>query len=679
MTAQDKKFDPNVQLQEIATELKALVADADAIDESKAKNIRRRWDQLAGETVDDLTLFAATKETLDQLREQIRRQVEKRDRLYTRLLDDLGQCEQAVKDGNLKQALSIEQSVSSRLKAIDGLSDQRREAVTTRVDALAPELSKLKQWRHWGTAHARENLIAEIEALIGSDRSPSAIARDIQKARQVWKGWDKSGDSAPKTLWEKFDKTCTRAYEPCQKHFKAQAEERAKNLTKRQAICNDLELIENESDWKAPEWREIDKRIQQLRQDYRRSGPVDRQQRGKIEARYAAADEKLEGRLSRERTRNRKSRIALTEEVAALKDTEDLPSAIERVKELQKLWRPTVLSSRRDERKLWQQFRAACDEVFAQRDAARQSQSEQQKENVKIRSALLKEFENEMNSNDDAARNLFDRFSKIREQWANAGDVGARNRSDLDKRFRKFTKALESKVRAIRRQRAQQADVLLANVDALLAQYEAAYDTSESLEESEVAATPIKAYWPDLTELPVTIRSALQNRYDQVTRFESGTTFDEIDGNKGSLAANELQQQTLCLKLEVAADVDSPPAYAKERMQLKVARLNQAMSGGSARGGNKDTDDDPRQLLRDVWCTGPVTPTCRRDTGERLKPILAKLLPDLRIDPSSLESQPSDQPMEIEEPVSEAPAAESVDEPVADATEASSKKDDEVD
>ena len=46
-----------------------------------------------------------------------------------------------------------------------------------------------------------------------------------------------------------------------------------------------------------------------------------------------------------------------------------------------------------------------------------------------------------------------------------------------------------------------------------------------------------------------------------------------------TLLANLPIKQLLCLRLEIAAGVESPPEYAQARMEYQVARLSESLSG----------------------------------------------------------------------------------------------------
>ncbi len=506
MAETEEKVETDALAETVISELRQLLKQKGPIDESTAKQIRKRWEEVDEKSLSDKTLFQSGTELIEQLRTGVHRQVDKRDKSYARLIEDIEKLEKAVADGNLTTALPLDQSTAERLRQLSGLSDQRREAAVERLTALGPEIKKLKQWRHWGTTQARETIIAEVEALVGSKQSPPKIAREVQQARATWKSWDKTGDTSPKSLWSKFDDACTRAYEPCKAHFDRLAQERKQNFAKRISICEQLEAVEADSDWKTPAWRDLDKQVRDLVNGWRRAGPVDRGKRKKIEARYDAVFKKLDARFERERARNVKQRNALTEEVLALKQSDDVHAAIARVKEVQRQWRPSVLSDRRLERKMWQQFKSACDDIFAVRDSERKTQSVEQDRNRDFRRSLLQKLQTEIESDDVTALSLHKRLDRLKQHWAEAGQVSPKQRTGLDKQFRGLVKKLDTRAKHIESKREQQLDTLIASLDALLEPCEQALLTDPA----SASQQSIDPRWPELDRVPQPQRSAFR-------------------------------------------------------------------------------------------------------------------------------------------------------------------------
>jgi len=388
-----------------------------------------------------------------------------------------------------------------------------------------------------------------------------------------------------------------------------------------------MEQIEADTDWSSPAWRDMDRQVLDLVNGWRRAGPVDRRKRKKVETRYEAVFKKLDARFERERSRNVKQRTAMTAEVLELKESTDVAASIERVKDIQKQWRPTVLSSRRDERKLWREFKSACDDVFAVRDSERKTQSAEQEQNRSARQALLKTIESDMERGDKTVLSMNSRIDKLREQWNSAGSVMPKHRSGLEKQFRGVIKKLQTRARSIRNQREQKMDEFIASLDALLSQYETRFDDESA---SVVAADPISSLWPSVDQLSEPTRRSLNKRFSRIAAYtEESASLDEDIA--ALMRRNETLRQDICLKLEVAADIDTPAEFSQARMQWQVDRLKKAMTGSSTDEAGNDAEST-RKLMRQYWAAGPVATGASQSLQNRFKQIASNLTPNLKID-----------------------------------------------
>ena len=279
-----------VNREAILGEINALLEATSSIDETRAKKVRKAIDTLrnsndtpaAGEADNDATdseLDAKIDAGLETLRARIHKQVERRNRDYEKALKLMDELETTLKDKELQKAERANNRLLSIMGNIPGLSEQRWQDIEKRLQRVRPQLRKLESWRHWGTTQARQNLISEVTQLTDAGLPPEQLAKRIQQARDQWHDWDKSGDHAGKALWKTFDRACETAYKPCIAHFAKLKQRRAENLGKRQAIIDSLNARYAATDWKQPDWRDIDKFLSHARRDYYKIGNVDHKHR----------------------------------------------------------------------------------------------------------------------------------------------------------------------------------------------------------------------------------------------------------------------------------------------------------------------------------------------------------------------------------------------------------------
>ena len=205
--------------QAILDEIRALLEGSGDIDEARAKKVRKAADALsdtldtedAGNTLSEAErqLDAGISAGPDQLPARILRQVERRQDNLEKALGLMDELENTLRDNELQKA----ERAHNRLLSLMGNIPERREQgwkdIDKRLHRVRPQLHRLESWRHWGTTQARQELINQVTKLKDADLPPEQLARDIQKAREQWHTWDKSGDHAGKELWKAGEQATT--------------------------------------------------------------------------------------------------------------------------------------------------------------------------------------------------------------------------------------------------------------------------------------------------------------------------------------------------------------------------------------------------------------------------------------------------------------------------------------
>lgn len=357
----------------------------------------------------------------------------------------LESLEQALDDGELQQAISLQDQVQQQLADTIGLTQRQILDFRQRLQMLVPGIAQLRDWRSWGTNRSRESLIEAVEQLVGTDYPPEELIQQIQQARQHWKTMDKTGVRAPRALWRQFDQACERAYEPVRIWRSEQAAQRQKNLETRVELCEQLEQQVQILDTATPnDWRAVSRFEQKIRQQWQQAGPVDRRQHKLIERRYLAAMKRLQDALQPVLEQELARRRGLIDQAEALAASTDHARAVETVKHLQSEWQPQVLASRRQEQALWKRFRTACDAVFERRQMHQALQRKAQKNRRQQQDAVLVAMaELTEQLGDGALSDADERFAHLQSEWA-AVTRGTTERGH-DRRFAQACKRFEAR------------------------------------------------------------------------------------------------------------------------------------------------------------------------------------------------------------------------------------------
>jgi len=599
--------------QAILDEISVLLGASNGIDEARAKKVRKAVDALrSGDdppaAVEDLqvadgALDATIDAGLETLRARIHKQVERRNRDYEKALGLMDELETALRDKELQKAERANSTLLSIMGNIPGLSEQRWQDVEKRLQRVRPQLRKLESWRHWGTTQARQELINQVTQLKAAGLSPEQLAKRIQQARDQWHDWDKSGDNAGKELWKAFDKACEEAYRPCIAHFEKLRQKRADNLGQRQAIIDSLNARFETTDWKQPDWRDIDKTISHARRDFYRIGNVDFRHRKPLARALDEVLEKFEEHLSRERTRSFRTREKLVADIEALAAVDNLRDALDQLEALKKHWTITVVEKRELENRLWKRFQAACDATYRRRDAERNEQAAERDENLKQKQALIEELARTAAAGDGELLAHAATLARLQDRWQAIGWVPRNSENSLNSRWRAVQQQFSSALKAAEsRARASGLDAL-ARRAALCSRWEQAV-----LAGSAIDADGARADWDALPALAGAHAGAMEQRFRQAL----GRPDD------AALARNLAAKRAACLRLEVLLELESPKECQAERMAFQVERLNASLKK------ELGAQDTPEDLLLAVLTTGAVPADAAGTIEERIGRCLAR-------------------------------------------------------
>ncbi|MDE3011718.1 MAG: DUF349 domain-containing protein [Pseudomonadota bacterium] len=290
--------------------------------------------------------------------------------LRDRIAQELEALEHALEDGHLHDA-------ETRLATLSELQSQAGGVAGSlggRIRRAVEEIARLRAWRRWGGQQARDHLCDAADALPSRELPPEELGRAIKALRAQWQAIAASEGGAPQHLWERFDAACERAWEPVREHFARQAERRAGNLERREALLADLEARVAALDVPPVDWKEQAFALADAGRRWHTLGPVDRKLSRPLEARFVAASGEIERRVRHVRDAEAAEREALIRRAEQLTERSDGRDTVSKLRELQAEWQArsrTVPLERAREQALWERFRAVCDSLFQARDAAR--------------------------------------------------------------------------------------------------------------------------------------------------------------------------------------------------------------------------------------------------------------------------------------------------------------------
>jgi exonuclease SbcC len=594
--------------QTLINDIETLLTKSKSIDETQAKNYRQTAETLISAHADH-PLGADLTNCLDQLRKRVHAQIAKRDADYELLMAELKKARAGLEEEKLKVAEDATHKALSIAGQIPGLSAQRRRDMEKQLDVIYPHMRKLSAWRHWGTTQARENLIAQIKQIHGSDMDPDNIVKTLREAKAQWQDWEKSGDHSEHALWKEFSKACDTAYEPCRAFYKAQKEERKKNLAQKRELLEEIDARFEKIDWSQPDWKEIDQWLRQVRSRFFKIGHTDYKQHKKLRTRLDTALAQFEVHLSRERERSLKMRRKLIDDIQALEVVEDVREAISQLDQLRKKWQITVLDKRGVENKLWDQYQKAQDVIYSRRNTERKEQDQARNENLKLKRRVVEDLIKASGASVDDLIKGQSVLAQHKDRFNEVGYVPRKAEKSLMDSWQSAQKQFGEASKNAQKARARNAQNTLLEKARFCTAIEQSKQQTETLDAAETPDTPdtIKAYQA-LPPLSSDLEALFQKRLD--------AALNETAYPDAVLRKNTDAQLLACLKAEVMLDLPSPEQYSKQRMAYQIERLSASMKKNAQAQENIET------LKQQLLTTGPIQADQHDAIVARIAPIL---------------------------------------------------------
>jgi len=600
-------------LHDICAQAEHLQAQDKPLRDEQLQKLEQRWRERphADEASAELESLHRRYESIhSRLRERLLQEQTEREELGQILPAKLNELEAALKSGESRHAVPLHGEISAKLDRLQLLEPRshRVHKLQNHLQRLRPQVRELQGWRRWGTNQAREHLCEQVEQLVGSEEDPNALAKRIHALQEEWKNLDRSGGPATRPLWERFQESCHRAYAPCTQYFEQQAQQRHDNQARKEALCQELESFLASTDWDDVDWKAVVGRVRKAQHAWHELGPVDRKRRRALDRRFKAVMDGFEQHLAPERERNLHERRALIGQISALQDMANTAAAIEQCKLLRQQWHTTVPARRKDEKKIWDEFQAACDAIFGRRRTESEERQKAQRDNLTHKQRICDEIESLCQVNSEHVEAAQRQVHKLQGEWQAIGHVPKAAAAGMDKRYRAALKGFRDHQSKLRHHAENQA---LERLRAKARLCEEVERLAEQGQHAGPALAELIKRWQDLEALANgDAERGLQSRFTTAhAQIESGQalTARELERNQGAL-------EQMCLQMELLAGVDSPAEFKEARMRYQVERLTQALQQGRT-----NAEDEARDLVSQWWLIGPAPASLRESLNNRFE------------------------------------------------------------
>ncbi|MGM9742445.1 MAG: DUF349 domain-containing protein [Candidatus Cryptobacteroides sp.] len=334
-----------------------------------------------------------------------------------------------------------------------------------------------------------------------------------------------------------------------------------KNLEAKEEFCQQAELLsENENVVDAF------KELQKLHEQWKEFGPVAKEYRDQIWDRFKAAtsviNKKYQAYFEEQKAKqaeNLAAKTVLCEKVEAIADKEDIKNSNEwnalskEIEEIQKEWKSIGFASRKENQKIYDRFRAACDKFFARKRDFYIEFKDSMNGNLEKKLAIIAEAEALKTSTE--WKKTTDRFINLQNQWKEIGAVPRKKSEQLWKRFR----AACDEFFAERDKHASPENNYAANLKAKKALIEEinAFEPTEELTAPE-ACRQFAERWQSIGFVPFKEKDKIARAYNEAMKSKFHDVHASSRGSRGP-----------------ASKGNAGPKSEKDRLIAKYNKLQQ--------------------------------------------------------------------------------------------------------
>ena len=302
-------------------------------------------------------------------------------------------------------------------KAEMGIIKERRQQLFREQEAEKEANLKKKQ-----------AIIEKIKAMVTSPEEASKTYQDFKSLQQEWREIKAVPAEHANELWRNYQLYVEQFYDLLKLNSEARELDFKKNLEAKTRLCEAAEKLSDEEDVISAFHQ-----LQKLHQDYREIGPVSKELREEIWQRFKAASTVINKRhqqhfedLRSREEENLTKKTALCEKVEAICAEENKGSAdwerhTQEIIAVQQEWKTIGFAPQKMNVKIFERFRAACDDFFARKAEYFKTLKDNFKENADKKRALIEKAKALQDSTD--WRSTSDKLIALQKEWKTIGMV----------------------------------------------------------------------------------------------------------------------------------------------------------------------------------------------------------------------------------------------------------------
>jgi hypothetical protein len=458
---------------------------------------------------------------------------------------------------------------------------------------------------------AKKAVMEEMKALITSEEN---IGSAFQRFGELQEKWKTIGP-VPAQAYRELQSDLSHLRDEFFYHIRIYKELRdhdlRKNTALKRALISDMESLGEKDGVK-----ELEQAVKDYQEKWHQIGPVVREEWEEIRDKFWNATRTVYDKIHEhyrarraEHETNLQAKQHLVEKVQAITagigeaGAKEWKALTEQILEAQQAWKAIGFATKKDNERIWKDFRNACNSFFDAKKEYFEKLKDQFKDARERKQALLQEALQLKEST--AWRQTADRLKQLQQQWKEAGSAGPRDENKLWSKFReacdtffKNRKEQFEKLDAEQAVHAQEKEALLSEIEA----YQLTGDRNKDIEN-------LKAFsqrWMNSGRVSPKQYDAFSARYRTALDTQYGKLKMEGDERRKMQFQNRVEDIKSSGDPKFALEKESRFIKRKiEELQTEMRQIENNMGmfnfkSASGEAMKKDMEGKIQKLARDV-------------------------------------------------------------------------------
>lgn len=283
-------------------------------------------------------------------------------------------------------------------------------------------------------------ILDKMKTLTETTEDTSKIYSEFKQLQQEWNEIKQVPANKVNELWKSYQLYTEKFYDMVKLNNEFREYDFKKNLEQKTHLCEAAEKLAEE-----PDVVSAFHQLQKLHQEFRNIGPVAKDLRENIWARFKAASTAVNRRhqqhfeMLKEKEQNNLDQKTVICEIAEsmdydnLKTFADWENKTQEILALQAKWKTIGYAPQKMNVKIFERFRAACDEFFKRKAAFFKQIKENMAENLEKKKALCEKAEALKDSTD--WKQTAEILTQLQKEWKTIGPVAKKHSDAVWKRF----------------------------------------------------------------------------------------------------------------------------------------------------------------------------------------------------------------------------------------------------